>query len=443
MTVTRSAVEAVEAAFDRIAADGRPGIWITLADRWLAHRAAAAVDARRARGQNLPLAGTALAVKDNIDVAGFPTTAACPAFSRAAACDAPAVAALTAAGAVVIGKTNLDQFATGLVGVRSPYGGCPNGRWPELIAGGSSSGSAVGVATGMVDLALGTDTAGSGRVPAACNGIAGVKPTRGRISTRGVVPACRSLDCVSVFARSVADAARVAALAAGPDPSDPWSRRRPPVASRRAGPPRFGVPRAAGLTFDGDTAGAARYAAAVEMVETVARTTGGGLVDVDIGPFVEAGALLYGGAFVAERYEAVGAFVDAHPGDVDPVVRSIIAAAGRIPAWQLCRDQTTLARLRAATERVWDSIDVLVVPTVPRVPTVAEVLAEPIAVNTMLGTYTSFVNLLDLCAVTFPVGAGDEAGPPPSLTLIGPAWADDLAVSLATQLDTPATLRSA
>ena len=227
------AAAAVARAFDRIAADGRDGIWITLAERRRADAAAAAVDERVAAGATLPLAGTTLAVKDNIDVGGLPTTAGCPAYSYVPDVDAAAVAALVAAGAVVVGKTNLDQFATGLVGVRSPYGACPNAHWPGLVAGGSSSGSAVAVASGLVDLALGTDTAGSGRVPAACNGIVGLKPTRGRIATTGVVPACRSLDCVSVFARTVELAALAAELATGPDLRDPWSRSPPAAITHR------------------------------------------------------------------------------------------------------------------------------------------------------------------------------------------------------------------
>jgi allophanate hydrolase len=421
-----TAVEAVAKALDRIADDGRPGVWITLVDAEVAMAAARAVDDRRARGADLPLVGTTLAVKDNIDVAGLPTTAGCPAFSYRPVADAPVVAALTAAGAVVIGKTNLDQFATGLGGVRSPYGIPPNAFDAGLIPGGSSSGSAVAVATGMVDLALGTDTAGSGRVPAACNGIVGAKPTRGRLSTRGVVPACRSLDCVSVFATDATAAARAVALAAGPDVADPWSRSAPLAVPGR--PLRVGVPAALDDVPGGLDA---------------VRASGAELVDVDITRFLAAGDLLYGGAFVAERYEAVGAFVDAHRDEVHPVVGEIIAAAGRLPAWQVFRDRTELTRLQSLTAPVWDRIDVLAVPSVPRVPTVAEALAEPLLVNSMLGTYTNFVNLLDLCALTLPVGPPSSSGPPPSITVIAPAWSDDVLVNLAAGLrDTPATLRT-
>jgi allophanate hydrolase len=431
--IVTSAVAAVEDAFAGIAADGRSGIWIALADRDVALQRAADIDTARERGTNLPLAGLTLAVKDNIDVAGLPTTAGCPAYAYDPALDAPVVAALTAAGAVVIGKTSLDQFATGLVGVRSPHGACPNARWPGLVSGGSSSGSAVAVATGVVDIALGTDTAGSGRVPAACNGIVGLKPTRGRTSTRGVVPACRSLDCVSVFAGDVATAALATALIAGHDPQDPWSRAAPSPPAVLDRPLRVGVPDARALTFDGDPDGAARFGTAVEALRDVAT------VGVDLDPFIAVGDLLYGGSFVAERYEAVGPFVDAHPDDVDPVVRSIIAASAAVPAWQVFRDRTELVRLAALTSPTWDTVDVLVVPSVPRVPTIAEVLAAPIAVNSMLGTYTNFVNLLDLCALTVPVGPPTAAGPPASITLIGPAWSEDVLVGLAASLGTPAS----
>jgi allophanate hydrolase len=421
-----SAVAAVEAALARIAADGRPGIWISLVDRVPLLAAAAAVDRRVAAGEHLPLAGMTVAVKDNIDVAGVPTTAACPAFSYRPATSAAAVARLTEAGAVVMGKTNLDQFATGLVGTRSPFGRCPNAWWPRFVAGGSSSGSAVAVAAGLVDVALGTDTAGSGRVPAAANGIVGLKPSRGRISTDGVVPAMASLDCVSVFAPTVDLAELVALVAAGPGV--------PAGAVGAAdgcgdGPLRLGVPRLGPAGFDGDAAGPGRFAAALDHLR--ATVVGSVEVEADIGPFVAAGHLLYDGAFVAERYAAVGPFVDDHRAEVDPVVGAIIAAAGRLPAWQVYRDRAELARLRALTDEVWRNIDVLVVPTVARLPTVAEVETEPLAVNSMLGTYTNFVNLLDLCALTIPVPvpASGPAGadrPPTSLTLIAPAGADAL-----------------
>jgi allophanate hydrolase len=415
--------EAVDQSLAAIAADPRPGIWIHVVDDQMARAEAAAVEARLAAGEVLPLAGLTLAVKDNIDVAGLPTTAGCPAFAYLPSVSAPSVVALQRAGAVVIGKTNLDQFATGLVGTRSPYGICPNAHWPSLVSGGSSSGSAVAVAAGHVDLALGTDTAGSGRVPAAANGIVGVKPTRGSIPTVGVVPACPSLDCVSVFATDVARAALGARVASGGEPGAP----DPDLASSI----RLAVPDHRALTFDGDPSEPGRFDAAVRQLVDL---TGAKVADADLRPFLDAGRLLYEGAFVAERYAAVGAFVDDHPDDVDPVVGSIIAAAGRIPAWQLFADLERLRSLAEETAPTWDAADVLVVPSVPRLPTVAEVVAEPIATNSMLGTYTNFVNLLDLAAVTLPVGAAGEERPPASLTLIGPAGSDDLLAALAGRL---------
>lgn len=433
-----AAAAAVERSLVAIAADGRSGIWIELVDPAVARAAAEVVDRRVAAGEVLPLAGRTLAVKDNIDVAGLPTTAGCPAYAYRPEDDAPVVRALVDAGAVVVGKTNLDQFATGLVGTRSPYGVCPNAHWPGLVSGGSSSGSAVAVASRMVDLALGTDTAGSGRVPAAANGIIGVKPTRGRLSTAGVVPACRSLDCVSVFARTVAEASVAVAVAAG-SPVAPVS----PV-SPVDGVLRLGVPGPAELSFDGDPAGPGRFERALASLVAAtgsvgaagASPAGASVAEVDLAPFSAAAALLYDGSFVAERYDAVGAFVDAHLDEVDPVVGPIISAAAAHPGWAVFRDQAELRRLVAVTAPVWASVDVLVVPSVPRVPTVAEVAADPVGVNAMLGTYTNFVNLLDLCAVTVPVpaAAGGLDGPPPSLTLIAPAGADDRLATVASLL---------
>jgi allophanate hydrolase len=323
------------------------------------------------------------------------------------------------------------------VGTRSPYGRCPNAWWPDLVAGGSSSGSAVAVAAGHVDIALGTDTAGSGRVPAAANGIVGLKPSRGRIPTTGVVPAMASIDCVSVFAHSVARAELVAAVAAtagdaGAAPAGGARTSGPEAVGD--GPVRIGVPDLGVAGFDGDESGPGRFAAAVDRV--LDALTGAVVAPVDLDPFVAAGHLLYEGAFVAERYAAVGSFIEAHRDRVDPVVGSIITAAGRLPAWQLYRDRAALARLRARADRVWRDIDVLVVPSVPRVPGWAEVDAEPVAVSSMLGTYTNFVNLLDLCALTIPVpldGDGHDDRPPASLTLIAPAGADRLVSRLGGQ----------
>jgi len=355
-----------------------------------------------------PLAGRTVAVKGNIDVAGHRTTAGCPSFGTVATRSAVCVRALEEAGAVVTGITNMDQFATGLVGTRSPYGVCPNAHWPGLISGGSSSGSAVAVARGLVDLGLGTDTAGSGRVPAAANGIVGFKPTRGWVSNAGSVPACASLDCVSMFARTVDEAWLAVQVMAGFDSDDPWSR----------------------IAID---------------VPAVAEPRIGGVDEpFDLEPFLAAGRLLYGGAFVAERYAAVGAFIESHRGEVDDVVASIILAARDIPAWQLARDRTELERLRQCTLSTWDSFDVIAVPTVPSLPTIAEVQADPIIRNIELGIYTTFANLLDLCALTVPVGPATADRPPPSITLLAPAWHDATLVTAAHRVmrDTPAILRT-
>jgi allophanate hydrolase len=426
------AIHAVDAAYERIAADGRDGIWIELVDRDVAAARARAVESRVARGARLPLAGVTVAVKGNVDVEGIRTTAGCPTYGAVAPRSAAVVRSLESAGAVVVGVTNLDQFATGLVGTRSPYGVCPNAHWPELIAGGSSAGSAVSVAAGLVDLAVGTDTAGSGRVPAAANGIVGLKPTRGRLSTAGIVPACRSIDCVSMLARSVDLAALAADLAAtGVDPEDPWSRSAPLREVPGGRVCRLGVPTLDVGDFDDDSSGPARFEASVGTAVGALRAS---RVDVGLDDFLAAGRLLYEGAFVAERYEAVGQFVVAHRHQVDPIVGSIIAAAADLPAWRVFADRTEVARLAARTAPVWDDVDVMVVPTVPRIPTIDEVLAEPLAVNSMLGRYTNFVNLLDLCAVTIPTEAPTPDRPPASITLVAPAWADDLVVALAREI---------
>jgi allophanate hydrolase len=429
-------IEAIERAFARIDADGREGIWIELVDRARVGERAALVTSRVADGEHLPLAGRTFAVKGNIDVVGIRTTAACPSFGDIASESATAVRRLEAAGAIVIGVTNLDQFATGLVGTRSPYGICPNAHWPAFISGGSSSGSAVAVAAGHVDFSLGTDTAGSGRVPAAANGIVGIKPTRGRIPTTGVVPACRSLDCISMFAADLRLAALATDIAAG---RDPW-RASEPADAPTLDRVRIALPSPADLDFDGDPNGPARFEAAVDQL---VRAAGASAVTVTIEPFLAVGRLLYGGAFVAERYAAVGAFVDAHPDEVDPVVAAIVRAAGEIPAWQLLRDQAELVRLRTVAERTWTVADVLAVPSVPRLPTVDDVMAEPVSVNAMLGTYTNFVNLLDLCAVTLPVGDAPIDCPPASVTLIAPAGRDAHLVELAAQLGSTAGARPA
>jgi allophanate hydrolase len=412
--------DAVAAAYERIERDGGAGIFIELVDRAQALDAASDVEAALADGAPLPLAGRTVAVKGNIDVAGHRTTAGCPSFGEVATQSAACVRTLERAGAIVVAITNLDQFATGLVGTRSPYGICPNAHWPGLVSGGSSSGSAVAVARGLVDLGIGTDTAGSGRVPAAANGIIGLKPTRGWISAAGVVPACQSLDCVSILARSVEEADVATRVMAGYDRDDPWSRR------------------AVDVPADTD------LAADTDLPADTATRIGGIDGPFDLEPFLAAGRLLYGGAFVAERYTAVGAFIEAHRAEVEEVVAEIILGASHVPAWQLARDRTELEQLRHHTLATWDEFDVIAVPTVSSLPTVAEVLADPIERNSALGTYTTFANLLDLCALTVPVGPASAIGPPESITLLAPAWRDAVLVSAARRVtrDTPAILRT-
>jgi allophanate hydrolase len=413
-----AAVERVRAAYARIADADRPEVWITLRPEAAVLADAAVVDPA------LPLAGLTLAVKDNIDVAGLPTTAGCPAFAYVPDVSAPAVARLLEAGAVVLGKTNLDQFATGLVGTRSPYGAVRDARRPEYVSGGSSSGSAVAVALGIADLALGTDTAGSGRIPAAFGGIVGIKPTIGLVPTVGVVPACRTLDCVTVFARGLELAERAVALMTGPAAGDPTSRVPPPDAPLGVLAPRVAIPRASALTML-TPAGRRAFAQAAARL-------GATLVEVDVAPLLEAGRLLYEGAFVAERHAAVGRFVEANPDAVDPTVAGIIRAAGAIPAHALVADGERLAHLRLAAEAALAGTDALLLPTAPFQPTIAAVAADPLGVNAAVGTFTSCANLLDLCAVAVPAGTAD--GGHFGVSVLAPAFADHVAAAVARRL---------
>jgi allophanate hydrolase len=438
-----SAVERVRAAYAAVGAAGRPEVWITLRPAADALAEAAEVDARVADGAAVPLAGLVAAVKDNIDVAGLPTTAAAPSFGYQPARDATAVARLRAAGAVILGKTNLDQFATGLVGTRSPHGAVRNAWDPARISGGSSSGSAVAVALGLVDLALGTDTAGSGRVPAALNGVVGVKPTRGVIPATGVVPACRSLDCVTVFARSLDLARTAVTVMTGPDGRDPLASllgdhergawRLPPASSA----PKVAVPLPAQL--DGLADGwAEAFAAAVSRL----RSAGVETRETDIAPLLEAAALLYGGAFVAERYTAVGAHIAAHPGligtDLDPVVARIILDGARFTAAGLFADQEKLDRLAARAAAALGGCDALLTPTTTGHPTLAEVAADPVGVNAGLGRYTNCANLLDLASVAVPAGTvyhEKGRGLPFGIMLTGPAGSDRRLAEIAARYD--------
>ena len=375
---------------------------------------------------SLPLYGLTFAVKDNIDVAGWPTTAACPEFRYVATEDATVIARLRAAGAVPLGKTNMDQFATGLVGTRSPYGIPHCVSDAAFISGGSSSGSGVAVAAGLCAFSLGTDTAGSGRVPAAFNGITGLKPTRGRISAAGVVPACRSLDCVSVFACDSSDAAEVLAVAEGEDARDAFSRPAEPPALW-PGVLRIGVPRPEQREFFGDTVYAALYEAAIAR----AAELGAEIVPIDFEPFARTVRLLYAGPWVAERAAAVGDFLEADHAGLDPTVRGIIRGAGKWSARQAFEASYELEALRAAAAEVWRAMDVLLLPTAPSHYRIAEVLADPVALNTRLGTYTNFVNLLDLCAVAVPAGTVPGTARPFGVTFMAPAWQDNALASVA------------
>ncbi len=421
--------------YRRIEAVGDPGIFLHL--RPESECAAEAKALSPFDPEALPLWGIPFAVKDNIDLAGSPTTAACPAYRYAPAVDAFAVAALKAAGAIPVGKTNLDQFATGLVGVRSPHSPPRNALDSELLPGGSSSGSAVAVAHGLVPFALGTDTAGSGRVPAAFNNIVGLKPSRGAISGTGVVPACRTLDTISVFALTVPDAWRAFAAAARRDPSDAFARtsRVPPLGNL---PPAVtvGVPTPATRPFFGDTVQAASFDAALERLIAL----GAEIREVDFALFFEVGAMLYEGAWVAERLSVVEALMEDDPEALHPVTRRILGRGTRISAVDAFRSLYRLAELKQKAAPLLAEVDVLCVPSIPTFYSIADVDADPVGPNSRLGTYTDFVNLLDLCGTAVPTGPRAD-GRPGSVTLLAPAGQDVRAAALAERLHCTAAPR--
>jgi len=421
----RSAASTPEATlrrcYERIRAHGDPGIFITLRDE-----ADAVAEARSLSNPDLPLFGVPVAVKDNIDVKGLPTTAACPDFSYVADKDAAVVARLRAAGAIIVGKTNLDQFATGLVGTRTPYPIPRNALRGDYIPGGSSSGSAVAVAAGLVPLALGTDTAGSGRVPAMLNNIVGLKPSLGLVSTGGVVPACRTLDCVSVFALTVDDAWAALDVVAGHDPHDAYSRRRA-AGTMSAMPPhlKIGVPGAGSRMFFGDKVAAADYEEALQRLAHLGVT----LVEIDIEPFYETARLLYEGPWVAERYAAARSLIASKPESLHPVTREIIAAGRRPTALETFEAFYRLEELRRLAEKTFCEVDMLALPTAPTVYTVEEVLNDPVRLNSRLGTYTNFVNLLDLCGLAIPSALHADRRPF-GITLLAPGGRDALLASI-------------
>jgi allophanate hydrolase len=414
----------VARSFARIRAHGDPAVFISLREE--ADAIAEARALTKAGNADLPLYGVPVAIKDNIDVKGLPTTAACPAFAYDPAADATVVARLRQAGAIIIGKTNLDQFATGLVGMRSPYGVPRNVFNPKLIPGGSSSGSAIAVAAGLVPLALGTDTAGSGRVPAGLGNIVGLKPSLGLVSTAGVVPACRTLDCVSVFALTVDDAFATLAAIAGPDPADPYSRARE-LAGLGAMPPtvRLGVPLAGQRVFFGDRASASAYEAAIARFGRLGAT----IAEVDVEPFYEAARLLYDGPWLAERYITARSLIASAHESMHPVTLAIVLDGARPTAVDAFAAFYKLAELRRVRDHVFRSIDALLLPTVPTVYTLEQVAADPIGLNSRLGTYTNFVNLLDLCGLALPAAMHAD-GTPFGVTLLAGAGNDAMLASI-------------
>lgn len=419
-----TALAVIENTIARLAAydSHQPQAWISRADPAALRAAARAVDARVAAGEHLPLAGVPYAAKDNIDVAGMETTAACPAFAYRPERSATVIEKLEAAGAICVGKTNLDQFATGLVGTRSPYGIPRNVYNRDYVSGGSSSGSAVATAAGLVGFALGTDTAGSGRVPAAFNHLVGLKPSKGRWSTRGLVPACRTLDCITVFADRLEDAALVDSVLAGFDAEDAFSR---PLADVPVRGRRIGVPARAQRQFFGDVEAEYLYDRALAVL---ARDHD--LVEIDITPLLEAAQLLYGGPWVAERTAAVAALLESNPLAIDPVVREVIAPGGTMLATELWNGIYRLADLARGAEAMWGEVDALAFPTTGTTYRVAELLEAPVALNSNLGRYTNFVNLLDMAAVAVPAGArGNGTGF--GITLVGPAHSDKGLIALA------------
>jgi allophanate hydrolase len=385
-------------------------------EAWI-HRLAQPLQPAAEAAAGGPLAGLRFAIKDNIDAAGVPTTAACPAFAYTPATSAVVVQKLLDAGASLLGKTNLDQFACGLNGTRSPFGAVPNAINPLYVSGGSSSGSAYVVATGQADFALGTDTAGSGRVPAGLNNIVGLKPSRGLISARGVVPAAQSVDCVSIFARTVATAVRVLENAMGHDLLDAYSRKLVMAEQPFPAAFRFGVP--SSLEFYGDGAAQAAFSEAVARLQSL----GGTAVPVDFGPLAEVASLLYESALVAERYTAIRPFFDAHEDDVVEPVRSIIAAGRNYSAADLYAVQTRVRLLGQQADAMWAKADCLLVPTAPTHYTIAQMQQDPVALNRNLGAYTNFVNLLDYAALSVPSAIRPD-GLPFGITLIAPCGSD-------------------
>lgn len=419
-----SAVAVMEATLAHIAAYDaiQPQVWISRATTEALLAQARAVDARVASGEHLPLAGVPYAAKDNIDVAGMETTAACPAFAYKPEASATVIERLSAAGAICVGKTNLDQFATGLVGTRSPYGIPRNASNLAYVSGGSSSGSAVAVAAGLVPFALGTDTAGSGRVPAAFNHLIGFKPTKGRWSTHGLVPACRSIDCITVFTDDTTGARLIDDVIAGFDPADPWSR---PLADHNLAAKVIGVPRRDQRLWFGDLESEYLYDQALEKLAKLAT-----IIEIDMAPLQEAALLLYNGPWVAERTAAIAKLLTDNPKAVDPTVRTVVQAGWDKSAVELWNGIYRMAELKRHADQLLQQVDLLVFPTTGTTYRVDELLAAPVALNSNLGAYTNFVNLLDMAAVAVPAGQRAN-GTGFGITLIGPANTDRALITAA------------
>jgi allophanate hydrolase len=418
--------QVIKSIYVRIEEYNDPAVWIYLAP--LANSLALISDQ-----SDLPLWGIPFAIKDNLDWAGITTTAGCPAFAYTPTRSATVIEKLIAAGAIPIGKTNMDQFATGLVGTRSPYGICRNPYDNKYIPGGSSSGSGVAVATAMVSFSLGTDTAGSGRVPAAFNNIVGLKPTKGHISTQGLVPAVRTLDCVSIFALNCSDAATVLNIAGGYDPSDPFSRMPATKPSLSLPILRIGVPTDQYLEFFGNQDAENLYHAGLDRLSKL----GHQIISIDFQSFADTAQMLYGGPWVAERLAILQDFLSTHPPDqfsgVDPTVYGIIQGGDKYDAVSVFQAIYRLADLRRKSEQQWQQMDILAVPTTGTIYSIAEVQASPLQLNSNLGLYTNFVNLLDLAAISIPNGFQSN-GLPTGLTLISPAWQESLLVQIGTEL---------
>ncbi len=417
--------DVINAIYDILEASPLHPVWISLTPRSQALERATTL----AKSRELPLFGIPFAVKDNIDVASFDTTAGCPAFAFRPGRTAFVVERLLEAGAILIGKTNLDQFATGLVGTRSPYGANSSVFNSDYISGGSSAGSAVAVASGLVSFSLGTDTAGSGRVPAAFNNIVGLKPSRGLLSTSGVVPACRSLDCVSIFSLTCADAATVFEIARDFDVSDsyarPWPTTHAPIPERA----RAGILRRDQRQFFGDSDAELIYQQTIEFIAGL----GHEVIEIDFTPFRQAADLLYSGPYLAERFAAVGPFIKAHTEEVDPTVGAIIAGSERFSAAEAYQAEYRLKALSRETGRAWELVDVLLLPTAPTTYKIEEVRSDPVKLNANLGYYTNFVNLLDLSAVAVPAGFGSN-GMPFGVTAVGPAFREYMLLEFADRI---------